>query len=102
MICYKFNGATILRTSSGFGAYSDLRVQFKLSIENQFLDDLMVKKVRALFTGITSIVQPGKFVYVGIKKKVDKKIPEPSSSYRNNIDSDSFHFVIEILEHNTT
>lgn len=104
MHCYKFNGDTNLRrSSSGFGAYSGLKVQFNLSIENQLLYYYVGESsVRPHFTEITNIVQPGKFIFVGIRKVVDKKLPEPFSSCQSNVSSASSHYVKQILEQNTT
>ena len=107
--CYQFNTGrdannkevNILK-SYIFGIFSGLSVTFKLSVDEflvYFVGDNLVRPIHA---ELTNMVQPGKMVFVGIKKTVDIKEPKPYSNCTKDIDEFFSDEVKKIIESNIT
>lgn len=75
--CYKFNGGRNPISTSRFGAYSGLRIQFNIS-ENEFLSYYVSDNAfQPTSAEMMSINQPHEIVLVSIRKTVDIKLPWP-------------------------
>lgn len=103
--CYKLNGGrnatsheTKLFTGTVFGVESRLKIVFNM-LPDQFLYYFVsANKERPVFSDLTSIIQPGKFVNINIKKIVDAKLPEPYNACKEEISPSTSHLVEHILK----
>lgn len=107
--CHKFNGGknafgheTHLFSSRQFGKYSGLTIVANMS-KNSFLFYYVGEnRVQPTYSEMTMFIQPDKVVFVGIKKTVDTKLPEPYNNCEGNINSETSHLVMKVLEQNIT
>ena len=78
-------------------------MDFYLSNMQQFIFYFVGdNKVRPLYTELTHIVQPGEFLFVEIKKLVDRKLAYPYSGCQDNIHPETSRLVKQILAQNIT
>lgn len=112
--CYKFNGGKNasmhereLYSSSFIGYDSGLYFWFNLSKSHSIFYYVGANRVQPEITELNSIAdsnkgERGNNVYVGIKKTVDIKLPQPFTRCQINIDSNSSVLVKQIFANNVT
>ena len=104
--CYKFNAGNkdSVLTSTKFGKYTGLTLNLTLSKSEIMFYYIGDSQVRPVFSEFTNFLQTGKTVYVGIKKTVDTKLPEPYNQciQSNSINTETSNLVKQVLEQNIT
>jgi hypothetical protein len=107
--CYQFNTGrdannnevNILKSLS-FGLISGFSATFKLSVDELLIYFVGDNQVRPIYAELINMVQPGKYVFVDIKKTVDIKLPKPYSNCTKDINAVFSDEVKKIVESNIT
>ena len=107
--CYQFNTGrdannnevNILKSLS-FGLISGFFATFKLSVDELLIYFVGDNQVRPIYAELINMVQPGKYVFVDIKKTVDIKLPKPYSNCTKDINAVFSDEVKKIVESNIT
>lgn len=111
MSCYTFNGARNssnlerkIYTTQKIGINSGLSIEFNISKDYQLYYYVGDNSVQPIWSELTNGDEKdrAKNVYVGIKRTVNIKLPEPYSRCLDNINSDTSDLVKEIIEQNMT
>ena len=107
--CHKFNGgrnasghSVPLLFSTKFGKYTGLTIIGNMTKKGYFYYFVGDNHVRPVFLEFYKYLQPRNNIYVGIKKTVDRQLPEPYNSCKKVITSETSHLVKKILEQNIT
>jgi hypothetical protein len=109
--CYTFNGGKNrsgqdknIFLSNRTGIESGLVISFNLTENEDVLYYTGDNSVHPTLSELRNVVSQdeGKVVYVGLKRIVDEKLPEPHSPCSDNINSKTSYLVKEIIDQNMT
>ncbi len=104
-ICHKFNGGKDakknkipIRRSNKFGKYSGLTIGANLTENSFMLFHICDNLEMPVYQELINRIQPEKISYVSIKKTINRKLPEPFTDCKDNINAQTSRVVKFMLE----